>query len=89
VELLPGFIRGNHLHRAKREFIYMLHGLLDLVIEDSSTCERVEVRLQHGDLAFVDVGIAHALRPLTVGLALEYSTVRFNPADTFRYPLIP
>lgn len=88
IELLPGFIRGNHLHHVKREFIYVLYGDLDLVVEDPATCERAQIRLHKGDLAFVDVEIAHALRPVTVGLAVEYSASRFNAADTVRYPLI-
>jgi hypothetical protein len=88
IELLPGFIRGNHLHRVKREFIYLLAGEFELVVEDPATRERAEARLRKGDLAFVDVEVAHALRPLTVGLALEYSAARFNAADIIRYPLI-
>jgi hypothetical protein len=45
------------------------------------------VPLQTGDLAILKPGVAHALRILKPGRAIEFSKVRFDPADIHRYPL--
>ena len=87
VETLVGGVRGNHYHKVKEERIYLLQGELLLLAEDVQTNERVSVRLQTGDLLLIETGIAHVLRTVEPGHAIEFSQARFNPADIYPFPL--
>jgi uncharacterized cupin superfamily protein len=87
IELREGNPRGNHYHKVKEEFVYMMQGEVSLVAEDIESKARETVRLQAGDLAFIQTGVAHALQVLRSGLAIEYSTARFDAADIYRYAL--
>ncbi len=88
IELLPGKPRGNHYHRAKEELLYIITGRIELVLEDVETKARETAILEPGDLAVIQTGIAHALRPVEKGSAIEFSPTRFDLADIQRYPLI-
>lgn len=85
IELRPGLPRGNHYHRVKREFIYLVQGEIVLRLEDVATRESWEFRLRAGDLAFVDAEIAHVLEPVMAGLGIEFSEEAFDAADTVRH----
>jgi mannose-6-phosphate isomerase-like protein (cupin superfamily) len=87
IELKDGNTRGNHYHRTKEEFVYVLQGEVLLVVEDIETRAREQVPLQAGDLAFIQTHVAHALRIPRPGLALEFSKARFDAADIVKYPL--
>lgn len=89
IELKAGGVRGNHYHQVKREWIYVIQGALDLVVADPATPEipPETIRLAAGELAEIQPGIAHALRTVVPGLAVEYSPSRFDPSDTHRHPL--
>ena len=87
IELRAGTVRGNHYHKIKAELIYVIQGELDLVVEDINSKQRETIPMRTGDLAFIQTGIAHALRVLVAGAALECSPSRFDPADIYRYPL--
>ena len=87
-ELRPDRVRGNHYHDVKEEFVYILSGEALLVVEDTESKERASITLLTGDLVFIPTRIAHALRPIRAGQAIEFSSARFNPADVHRYPLI-
>lgn len=88
IELKPGSLRGNHYHQHKAEFFYLLAGEVELALEDALTGERDRLTLAVGDLVFLSPGVVHAYRPLTAGHAIEFSPVRFDPADTFRRALL-
>jgi mannose-6-phosphate isomerase-like protein (cupin superfamily) len=87
IELRAGAERGNHYHKAKQEFVYVIHGELVLVVEDIKSKVRESVPMRTGDLAFIRPGVAHALRTLQPGHAIEFSKERFDLADIHKYPL--
>ena len=87
IELREHTVRGNHYHRIKEEMVYLIQGELLLVVEDVHSKGREQVPLQTGDVAVIQPGVAHVLRILKAGHALEYSKTRFEAADTYRYPL--
>lgn len=88
IELRAGTNRGNHCHHAKREYIYLIAGAVLIVAEDMETHERVSFELKAGDRAFIDIGVAHVLKVLQSGQAIEFSPQRFNSADTYRFELL-
>jgi quercetin dioxygenase-like cupin family protein len=88
IEMRVGSIRGNHVHRVKEELIYVISGRLELVVQQMPEGERVALELVAGDLAFIATGIAHAIKPLESGLAMEFSKARFDPADVQKVALI-
>ena len=89
LELREGTERGNHLHRRKQEAFYLLSGAVTLFAQDPQQEDRVEIPLQAGDLVFIAPGIAHGLRVLQSGFAVEFSPEPFDPADTERHPVVP
>ena len=88
IELREGTVRGNHYHEVKEEFIYLIQGELLLVVEDLDSKARDSITLQAGDIAFISTRIAHVLKTLKNGHAIEFSKARFDAADTHRYPLV-
>jgi mannose-6-phosphate isomerase-like protein (cupin superfamily) len=88
IELRSGTVRGNHYHRVKEEYLYIISGEVLLVVQDTDTQERATVPLQAGDLAFIQTRVAHALKVLQPGVGVEFSAVRFDPADIQRVQVI-
>ena len=87
IELRCGSARGNHYHKVKEEWIYMLSGEAVLWVEDVGTKAQDKVNLKVGDLAFVKTGVAHAIQVLQTGQAIEFSSARFNAQDIYKYPI--
>jgi quercetin dioxygenase-like cupin family protein len=87
IEIRAGGVRGNHYHKLKEERIYMLRGELLVLVEDVQISARASVSLRTGDLLLIQTGIAHLLRTVEPGQAIEFSKARFNPADIFPFPL--
>lgn len=87
IELRTDSVRGNHYHRAKLEFVYLIEGEVSLLVENIETRQREALTLQAGDLVRIEPGIAHALQTVRAGQAIEFSPARYDPADTHRYPL--
>lgn len=87
IELREGGARGNHYHKIKEEWVYLIQGEVQLVVEDIESKVREVVPLQTGDLAIIQPGVAHVLRTIRPGQAVEFSKVRFDPADIHRFPL--
>jgi dTDP-4-dehydrorhamnose 3,5-epimerase-like enzyme len=90
MELREGSIRGNHWHRLKEEHIYVIAGELLLVarrVEESSETA-VSIKLLAGDLAVIAPVVAHALKTIVPGQAVEFAPTPFNPADTQRFALL-
>ncbi len=88
LELVPGTVRGNHFHNRKREFVYVQRGEAELIVRDMASGAQETVPLRTGDVAFIDVKVAHALRALTPGHALEFSVEKFDVADMERVEVI-
>jgi mannose-6-phosphate isomerase-like protein (cupin superfamily) len=87
LELLPGQVRGNHYHKVKEELVYVIRGGVLFSVADIDTKARASVTLRAGDLAVIRTGIAHALRTVEAGQAIEFSSARFDPADIHPFPL--
>lgn len=88
IELQAGRVRGNHYHKVKNEWVYMMSGEVTLIVEDLDSKARESVKLGVGDLAFLKTGVVHALQVTKSGQAIEFSTARFDPADIYRHKLI-
>jgi len=88
VELREGTVRGNHFHKCKDEWIYLLSGEVRLVVEDPQSKKREFMEVQTGELVVIAPGVAHALKVAAPGQAVEFSATTFDPADTYRYTLV-
>ena len=88
LDLLPETVRGNHYHQTKNEFVYILEGELLIIAEDPETRERVSFTLHPGELMLIRTGVAHAMRTVKPGKAIEFSCARFDAADTHKFPLL-
>ena len=88
VELRAGQVRGNHFHKLRHEYFYVIAGNLAVQLQDVSAKESASVELQAGDMLFIKPGIAHALNPLNDGHALEYAAEPFDLADVYPHALI-
>jgi mannose-6-phosphate isomerase-like protein (cupin superfamily) len=88
LEIRPGGPRGNHYHKFKKELLYVIQGELSLVVQDLEQETRDLVPLRMGDVAAIGPGVAHALRASAPAQLIEFSPARFNPADTYPFPLV-
>jgi mannose-6-phosphate isomerase-like protein (cupin superfamily) len=88
IELRPGGIRGNHFHRVKKEHVYLISGEVLMVAQDGKEGTPVSIMLNEGDLVTIETGIAHALKPLRAGSAIEFSETSFDAADVHGFKLM-
>ena len=88
IELQAGSVRGNHYHKLKQEWVYVMSGEVTLIAEDLETKRRESVQLKPGDLAFIQTEVVHVLQVTEAGQAIEFSTARFDPADIYRQKLV-
>jgi hypothetical protein len=65
----------------------VIRGEVLLSVADIDSQARASVALRAGDLAVIRTGIAHAIRTMEPGQAIEFSIARFDPADIHRFPL--
>jgi mannose-6-phosphate isomerase-like protein (cupin superfamily) len=87
IELRAGTVRGNHFHKFKKEYCYILQGEILLVVEDTESKSRESLQLVAGQLVTILPGVAHSLRVVKSGQAIEFSPLRFDRTDTYPYPL--
>jgi quercetin dioxygenase-like cupin family protein len=87
IELRSGAVRGNHFHKVKQEFIYIIHGRAELRVEDTRSKAQDSMGMEPGDLVFVAAGIAHRVDVLEPGQAIEFSEAPFDAGDIYSYPL--
>src|SRR3954453_20335966 len=52
IELKAGTVRGNHYHKIKREYVYVLAGKLRLVVQELGNGRQEEIELEGGSLVF-------------------------------------
>ena len=88
LELLTGMTRGNHYHKVRDEFIYVLRGEIRLTCADIVSQAGASVVLEAGDLVFMEREVAHAFTTQQDGHAIEFAAALFDPADTYRYEVI-
>lgn len=87
VELRPATTRGNHFHRVKQEWFYLIHGELTLALQNTDSGEFGSFEMRAGDLVVIPPGIAHAFICTSEGGAVEFSPALFDPADSYRFEL--
>ncbi|MEI6393670.1 MAG: cupin domain-containing protein [Verrucomicrobiota bacterium] len=87
IELLSGQVRGRHYHKVKEELVYVIRGEAVLSVVDIDSEARASVVLRTGDLGLIRTGVAHALRTLEPGQAVEFSSTRFDPSDIYPFSL--
>jgi len=87
IELVAGTSRGNHYHKVKFEYIYLLRGEVTLQVQEVNGSQSESVPLKAGDLVSIGTGIAHVLRVTESGQAIEFSPARFDAGDIYRFPL--
>jgi quercetin dioxygenase-like cupin family protein len=88
-ELRADAVRGNHYHKIKQEWLYIFAGAVRLSVAELNLRVRETLTLQAGDLVFIPAGIAHAIRTIHPGQALEFAQARFDAADVYRFVLEP
>jgi quercetin dioxygenase-like cupin family protein len=88
IEMKSGGVRGNHFHREKREYLYVISGSAELLAENLADRAQVTLSLGAGDLAVIETNVGHALRTVEAGTAIEFSPSRFDRTDIYPYPLI-
>ena len=88
IETTAHQVRGNHYHKIKREYVYVLSGNVLLVLEDLETRARETLELTTGNLVLIPPGIVHALQVKESGMAVEFSADRFDASDTYRSQLV-
>jgi oxalate decarboxylase/phosphoglucose isomerase-like protein (cupin superfamily) len=87
IELRPGMLRGNHFHKLRHEYCYLIAGELTLTLSDISSGEKALIPMRAGDLAYISPGIAHVLHPTSPGQALEYAAEPFDLSDVFPHQI--
>jgi hypothetical protein len=88
MELKAGVVRGNHYHRRKREWVYVICGEVDLFVAEPGGGRRVCLKLGPGDLGLIEPEVVHAYKVLSPGYAVEFSPQPFDPADNCPEPLV-
>jgi len=88
IELIPGTVRGNHFHKHKLEWVYVLSGSTNLHVKETGTDQVTMLQLGKGDLVFVATGVAHALQVTGAGEAIEFSPVRYDASDVYQHPVV-
>lgn len=88
IELRAGAVRGNHFHRRKEEYLYVIEGELELIVEELEAKQREIIRVKDGEMVVIQPGVPHALKTLHSGQGLEFSKTRYDAADVERYVVI-
>jgi len=88
-----GIIRGNHYHKFWREWFGIVHGKVEVVLEEVRTKQRETLTLDASKEGYLrlETGpyVAHAFRSLTPTAALlNYANTKWNDQDTFPYTLL-
>jgi hypothetical protein len=88
IDFVPGTTRGNHYHRTKREFVYLLRGSVSVCVRDLASGVNAVFEMKQGDLAWIETDVAHAFSTVEAGLGVEFSPVPFDPLDVHKLQLV-
>ena len=87
LEFKKGFgKRGNHFHKIKEEYFYIITGVLFITIwfpEDEKN--KFSIYANANNLMILKPGLAHSIEAIENSLVFEFSPNIFNIEDTF-YP---
>ena len=81
----PELRRGNHYHKDKEEFLYIIKGKLKAIYKDLDTETIKELILETGDLIYIKPRCAHVYVPLEYTQAIEFSPFEYDPKDTHKH----
>jgi mannose-6-phosphate isomerase-like protein (cupin superfamily) len=84
-----GARRGSHYHAVKREHLYVIRGALVATYRDMDDGKSVSVHLTADDLVRVEPRCAHVYTASEYTEALEFSSHRYDPGDTFAHEFPP
>lgn len=85
VEFIPGKIRGGHYHD-RQEYFYIIRGEMEFELIDVDTKVAESAIVKEGDLIFLSSKIAHRIKTIKAGHAIEFSKNRFQLEDSTAYP---
>jgi hypothetical protein len=86
--LLGGRARGNHVHRCKTEWLYVISGTLEAIYVNTLTGDRSRALIQTGDLVTVYPDCAHVYWPVGErAQAIEFASHGYDSADIIPYPI--
>ena len=89
-----GVIRGNHYHRRKSEWFYVIQGKCKLCIQDIATAKKEEIVINDKQNIMINIGPnkAHAFKNIgnkeLILLALVNEVHNQMDSDTFKYKVI-
>ena len=86
IELREGTTRGNHFHKVKREFIYLLSGAFVLLLEDVASKVRETMAVSPGELVFISTEVAHTLRLRSPARLLSFRQAPIRPRGHLPLP---
>ena len=90
----PGTVRGNHYHKHKSEWFYIIQGTCKLIIKDNKTKVIVEQTISDTDniMIHIEPGVAHAFKNTgkseLILLALVNEVLDKNKPDTYHCQLL-
>jgi UDP-2-acetamido-2,6-beta-L-arabino-hexul-4-ose reductase len=91
---IPGAVRGNHYHKEKQEFFFVIQGKCEIAIKDlkSEQSESIIVSDKDNLLVSVEPNKAHAIKNVgkneLILLALVNKPLDQNNPDTYPYKVI-
>lgn len=84
---IDGAWRGKHVHRIKREEVFVLSGRIEFIWIDTETGERGGKTFGPGIRLTILPGLAHALRALEDAVLIEFSETPYEEADSVPFDL--
>lgn len=85
IELIKGKIRGGHYHKSRWEATYLLRGEVELTVSDVKNGKTAKARIKEGNIFFLKPGVAHIIKVIKSGHAIEFSNKRYKEKETVKY----
>ena len=65
IETRADQIRGNHYHKETRELFFIISGEIEVIIDDLSSGEHLELSFRKGDVFIIEPYEVHTFRTVT------------------------
>jgi quercetin dioxygenase-like cupin family protein len=83
-----GEVRGNHYHKTKREYLYIMEGILQAYFWRPGEEIIQEIILNKGDFLTLHPNLGHAFKGIERTMVFELGNKGFDPLDTVYDPRI-
>lgn len=84
LELPKGLLRGNHYHKLRTEYLYILKGnVWGYYWDPQNPGDARKILLTPGQIVTIPPGLAHAIEAVEGALAVEFSPNPFDITDYF------